>query len=65
MAQLASLKFKDPGFIMRMHRGLTLEMTNMVWPTKYVVSSGQQRQELDTFLDGVYRDSAPNRVLLR
>ena len=34
MAQLASLEFKDPDFIMRMCRGLTLEMTYMIWPTK-------------------------------
>jgi len=27
MAQLANLEFKDAGFVMRIRRGLTLEMT--------------------------------------
>jgi len=34
MAHLANLKFSDPGLVMRIHKGLTLKMTCMVWPTK-------------------------------
>jgi len=34
MTPLANLEFKDPGFVMKICKGLTLEMTCMVWPTK-------------------------------
>jgi len=34
MAQLASIEFKDPDFVMRMYSGLTLKMTCMICPTK-------------------------------
>jgi len=34
MAQLVSLEFKYLGFIIKIHKGLTLEMTCMVWLTK-------------------------------
>jgi len=34
IAQLASLEFKDPSFVIKICKGLTLELTCMVWPTK-------------------------------
>ena len=66
MAQLASLEFKDPGFVMRMRRRLTLETTCIVWPTKkYHVFWTAKTRARHSFSTGLYRDSAPNRVLLR
>jgi len=34
MAQLANLEFRKPSFVVRIRRGLTLEMTWMVWSTR-------------------------------
>jgi len=34
MAQLASLEFKDLGFVLRMCRGFDYWNAYMVWPTK-------------------------------
>ena len=31
---LANLEFNDPDFVMKIRKGLILEMTCMIWPTK-------------------------------
>jgi len=48
MTQLASLEFKDPGFIMRMRKSWLLKQHVWFGQPNNIVSSRQRRQEQDT-----------------